>query len=293
MARPLKFFLGLMLCIVGVLVLALALGPKPAPLAPLPNPNGYDDLVKAGRFIPSDAPDWTTLRQDELQTLVATNLESLKLARTGLSRECRVPLDFDPTNTAMTQEMGLVKRLAQAFAAEGKLAELEHRPSDAAASYLDAVRLGHQGARGGLLIHSLVGIAAESIGLKHLEYLARTLDGKQCQDAVAVLEALESQRESYAVVLQHEHKWARRTGGLQGQLARLVMFRSMRQMEQRFEGKLQAQQVRTGRLILDLAARAYEQEKGERPKTLAQMVPAYLKAIPQDPLTGTNLLYRP
>jgi hypothetical protein len=34
-------------------------------------------------------------------------------------------------------------------------------------------------------------------------------------------------------------------------------------------------------------------EKGERPKSLAALVPAYLKSIPQDPLTGTNMAYHP
>jgi len=45
-------------------------------------------------------------------------------------------------------------------------------------------------------------------------------------------------------------------------------------------------------LLLQLAAHAYELEKGKRPKSLADLVPAYLKAISQDPLTGTNMAYR-
>jgi hypothetical protein len=34
-------------------------------------------------------------------------------------------------------------------------------------------------------------------------------------------------------------------------------------------------------------------EKGERPKRLADLVPVYLKTIPQDPGTGTNMAYYP
>jgi hypothetical protein len=44
-------------------------------------------------------------------------------------------------------------------------------------------------------------------------------------------------------------------------------------------------------LLIQLAARAYELEKGERPKRLTDLVPAYLNTIPQDPLTGTNVAY--
>ena len=71
------------------------------------------------------------------------------------------------------------------------------------------------------------------------------------------------------------------------------MFRTLRQVEQKCAGKVKGQQTRTRLLLLQLATRAYELEKGEHPKSLADLVPAYLKAIPQDPLTGTNLAYRP
>ncbi len=43
--------------------------------------------------------------------------------------------------------------------------------------------------------------------------------------------------------------------------------------------------------MIQLASRAYALEEGAPPKTLADLVPAYLKAIPQDPFTGTNMAY--
>jgi hypothetical protein len=46
-------------------------------------------------------------------------------------------------------------------------------------------------------------------------------------------------------------------------------------------------------MTVDLAARAYELERGTPPKSFADLVPAYLKAVPHDPLTGTNLAYSP
>ena len=49
----------------------------------------------------------------------------------------------------------------------------------------------------------------------------------------------------------------------------------------------------TSQLLIDLAARAYELEKGHRPASLADLVPDYLKAIPQDPVTGTNMVFPP
>jgi len=44
--------------------------------------------------------------------------------------------------------------------------------------------------------------------------------------------------------------------------------------------------------MLTLAARAYELEKGQPPKNLAALIPSYLKSLPLDPDTGTNLVYR-
>jgi hypothetical protein len=34
-------------------------------------------------------------------------------------------------------------------------------------------------------------------------------------------------------------------------------------------------------------------DKGHRPANLADLVPDYLKAVPQDPFTGTNMVYLP
>jgi hypothetical protein len=46
-------------------------------------------------------------------------------------------------------------------------------------------------------------------------------------------------------------------------------------------------------LTLDLAARAYELDKGHPPANLTDLVPDYLKAVPQDPFTGANMIYSP
>ncbi len=45
--------------------------------------------------------------------------------------------------------------------------------------------------------------------------------------------------------------------------------------------------------MIDIAARAYELEKKQPPASIADLVPDYLKAVPQDPLTGTNMVYSP
>ena len=46
-------------------------------------------------------------------------------------------------------------------------------------------------------------------------------------------------------------------------------------------------------LIAELAVRAYVQDKGRPPERLDQLVPEYLKGVPQDPFGSQSLVYRP
>jgi hypothetical protein len=121
--------------------------------------------------------------------------------------------------------------------------------------------------------------------------LARTLNAKQCRQAAEVLESCEAGREPTPTVLARERTWSRRAHGFKGQIARLFTFKSLRQTEQRVLAKVTTFQTRERVLLIQLASRAYELEKGEPPKGLADLVPAYLKTIPQDPLTRTNMAY--
>jgi hypothetical protein len=283
------FFVLAALLVVATLLLTRNQPPPAGP--PLPNPNGYDDLVRAARMVSDNTSDWSTMSQGDLQTLAMKNSEALKLVRTGLTNVCQVPLDFLAPNPTYFTNLAVLKRLAHAITAEGRLAELENRPGEAAEAYLNVIRLGYAISRGGLLIDSMVGIAVEAIGTVNLERLAPKLDAKQSREATTVLESCQGLREPTQSIVAREHAWGRRAYGLKGQLARLVNYRSMQQSEQKIVSKFAAQQTREQVLLIQLASSAYELEKGERPKILAQLVPAYLKAIPQNPTTGTNMAY--
>jgi hypothetical protein len=283
------FFIIAVLLVLAAIVFTFS---QPAPPPPhLPQPNGYDDFVRAGEMITDNAPGYSTMSQEELRAFVKKNAEALKQARKGLARECRVPLGYSATNTTHIRNLSIIKRLAFGLSAEGWLAEMENRPADAEEAYLTVIRLGCAMSQGGLIIDSLVSIAIEAIGTARMAKLAPTLDAKQCREAAAAIEACEAQREPTEAIWARERAWARRIWGFKGQIARLFQFRVLKQNEQKWLAKVTAQQTRTRLLLVQLAARAYELEKGERPKNLADLVPAYLKAIPQDPLTRTNMAY--
>jgi hypothetical protein len=271
---------------------ALTLGGRPPSAAPLPNPNGYDDLVKATALLVADSSDSGAKAETDLRALVATNAEGLKLARVGLGRESRVPLVFRPDLGGGIKDLGGMRQLALSFAAEGKLAELQDRPEDAAKSYLDAIHLGQQLTHGGLIIHGLVGIAMEAIGIVRLEKLLPALDARGCRATAQALEGLESERESPEAILAQERAWYQRAG-LRERIAHWVNFKAERAVERSFVQKAKGEASRVRQLMLRLAARSYELDHQIAPGGFTNLVPTYLKAIPLDPFTGSNMVYRP
>jgi len=286
LALPFVLFLGFLFF--------MELEPFP-PIASLPNPNGYDDLVKAGEMADDNTGNYYEMKLEELRRLVAKNSDALQAARTSLQEDCAVPIQFSESYMSRRiPELAGFKRLAQAFVAEGRLAEMENRPGDAAKSYLDTIRLGNKSDRGGILIDQLVSIAIEAMGVAHLQKLVDQLDAKSCREAAATLETLDAQGQSWQQAVQQERDWSRRAyPGVRYELVRLMSRNSFNKALQGGERKFNKQQMEMRQLTVALAARAYELDKGHRPVNIADLVPDYLKAIPQDPVTGSNLVYSP
>ncbi len=62
-----------------------------------------------------------------------------------------------------------------------------------------------------------------------------------------------------------------------------------RRAQKNFVQKCNQSELQLERLIIDLAVRAYELDHGQHPKSLNELVPDYLDAVPVDPATGTKL----
>lgn len=288
-----KFLVGFAMLAGALLALAviLTLSRPVPPTPPLPSPNGYDDFLKASSLI-ANPSDYAKLTIPELRPALANNEETLRLMKTGLSRECRVPLDYSATNfQAHISDLAGLKRLAQLLVAEGRLAEAENRPGEAAEYYLLTIRLGQASSRGGLMIHKLVGVAIEAIGLSPAEKLLPKLDAKQCREFASALETADLDEESLPAILDRDRAWGRRTYGWKFELTHLLSLNPSQRNIQAFTNRANTAQARVRQLMLSLAGRAYELEQGQPPKTPNDVVPAYLKAVPQNPLTGTNLKY--
>jgi hypothetical protein len=285
LAGPFVFFLSLLLF--------WDAEPLP-PVPPLPNPNGYEDLVRAGKMIKGEVWDYDKADLAKLREIVSTNATALALAQDGLSNPCAVtlPSSRDDMTNHLHDAISL-KDLAQALATEGKLAEKENRFSNATTFYLDLIHLGNESARGGVLMDQMLGTAMESIGVEHLQKLVGQLDAKACRETAATLETLDFQRQTWNEVMQQERDWSRRTfPGTHYELVRVMSRHSTQKTRQQAEQQFDKQVSKTRQLIVQFAARAYELDKGHPPANLADLVPDYLKAIPQGPSTGTNMIYQ-
>ena len=262
---------------------------------PLPNPNGYAGIVKAAQTIRDDPPDFSKPDEQQLQAFVRSNFAALQLIRSNLSKPVQVPVAYSPNyDSPHLAELAAVKRAALASAAEAHLAQLQHRPADAVKCDLDIIRLGVKCPHGGLLIDALVGDAMESIGTSELQKLTGTLDGNTSKKAAREIEDIESQKQTWKQVLQQEHYWsAKAFPGFPNFVGRLVSFNSIRKAEAKGERRYKITTKNTRTLMINLATRAYTLENGHPPAKISDLVPAYLKAVPLDAMTGASMTNLP
>lgn len=175
----------------------------------------------------------------------------------------------------------------------------EARTNDAVGIYLDSFRFSHEAFRGGLMIHKAVGLACEALAMRPWQQIIPSLSTQQCREAIQTLEAIEAKSETLDEVTNNEKSYFRRAEGfrhkLTSQISAMILTRSLQPFKagrQRLEQNYKKIQTQRRLLMVDLAVHAYKLEKGERPKSFADLVPAHLQSIPQDPGTGSNLFYR-
>ena len=285
------FWTVFLLILLGALAYQFIELNRKTPLPPLPNPNGNDDFVKAQKLVTGNPADFERGTLEELRKHVAENAEALKRVREGLAKQCRVPISFS-TNYLALRSLSDVKRVARLLEAEGRLAELDGCTNDAARIYLETIRYGRESCRGGVMMDRLVGIVCETIGVTSLHKLAGTLDAATCRALTKKLQAIERQKESLSDIIRHEAEWVRRTFPVWQRIPALIPLESLSMRAQKeFVRMCNQSELQLERLIIDLAVRGYELDRGNSPKNLNELVPDYFDAVPVDPATGRKLPY--
>jgi hypothetical protein len=291
--RRVLFVLGglVALLLVASLVI-LFLGRTASP--PLPNPNGYTDLLQAGQTVSGNLDNLADRDRDGLRALMATNAEALRLLRVGLSRECSVPTDAVIANLAgAVNDLPSLKSLARLLNAEGRLAEMENRPADAAQSYLDGIRLGSKMCHGGMMINRLVGIACEGFGSTSLAKLLPKLTCDQMRPLIEQLEQIDAQAVTWKEVLRNENRFARaQMRNFPNPIAFVSAWWLARDMRKACEQKHHLAAARIRLLTVELALRCSRCDEGNASADLQHLLPKYLHRMPTDPFTGRQLVYK-
>jgi len=292
--RTILLALAVVLVLAIITLMAFLYG-RPTPFPPLPSPNGYDDFVQAGALLSGRIGDYRNLGHEELKALVAMNTNVLALVRLGLKKQCALPMQNYLTNTAaMSTDLPPRKQSAQLLAAEGRLAELDERPEDAARSYLDAIRFGNEISRNGLVIDRLVGIACSAIGSVPLAKLAPQLGCEQLKPIIAELDKLDQTSVTWNEVRRAENIFMRHELRKQpNPFMTVPSWWQARKAIQKVETRHNQALSRVRLLETELALRCHQAERGAPPAQLTELVPQYLSRVPQDPFSKQPLNYRP
>lgn len=275
---------GVVLAIIAVnavLFLKTQQGPS-TPRTPTTT-NSYPALLQAADKL-QDAPALDGNEENSLELLsqfVEQNTPALLGARAALDAECWVPLG---TNVDRSGDFGRLKKLGRAMQSEARLAVLEGRMGDAADVGLQIVQLGHQSARGGALIDSLVGLALEQLGLTAIPPPAK-LDAKTAARVASELARMEERRPPAKQVWEQEAAWVRRVHGWKGQAARLLTQSSLEKSRKAWLSQYEKAQLQARMAAVEFAARAHELENGKPPASWGDLVPAYLPSVPLTPPT--------
>jgi len=289
--RKLRWFIILLVAANLFIVLLVVLGAfQPAPRPAPPNPNGYDDLVAAGRLV-VDPGDFSTLPPADLAVVVSSNTAALKRLRVGFTRQSLPPGDYSRDGVSrLFDTIGRALILESVLDAEGQIALFEQRTNDALESYLDCLRLGQQCGQGATIIVHDDSAYIESIGRKSIKAIESGLGASGCRRIASALESVDAAEPKWRELMDAQNRSDKFAYKPTQRFMNSFPASKYRTFEQSLESRYRENQQDRRRMAIHFAARAYELEKGKPPASAAELVPEYLKAVPKDPVTGARLV---
>jgi hypothetical protein len=265
----------------------------PVPKQRLPSPNGYDDLVAAGQAILSGSPMLNTAidpdSMEELAAEVRKFSQTFEQIRLGLSRPIEAPVwPIEENGLILNMNFSQIQPLRAAGRAlnrEAELAQQQVRFDDAAQISVDNIRLGQATARGGLIIHHLVGLAIEGIGQASLYPSIAHLDAEAFREILAALDDIDQRREPIENVFHRERIYSENAWGWFGHLVVLLHDMTGTYREAHWATTQATNRVTAVRQLLkaEIALRKYQLDTGEFPQRLNDLVPKFMSALPTDP----------
>jgi hypothetical protein len=265
---------------------------------PMPSPNGYDDLVAAGKLVSGEIArmnaDFSGVKTEQLQRVVAENAEALERARVGLARESRVRLPASVDHPDLVQNTSRLRILSRLLASEAVMHERAGDVPKAAAVNLEILKLAASAGTGGLMIDSLGSIGIEIQGLLGLSRVAPELSAEDARRLAAELMRIDRERESTAVVNARDLAYYVAKGPWQLRVMKTFTPGQIRKMRQPSEAGFETAEQRAHayrRLLavkLTLAVYRLDHPEAPVPLSLDALVPGELDAVPVDPYAKDN-----
>ena len=256
---------------------------------PLPNPNGYDDFVAAGKMVVGKPGEVATNGPAALAAFAAQNAGVGARVRAGFVCESRVPVKMNqgwlvrhrPDCQAVTDAGNTLGVIAHQLETEGRVA-------DSLAVHLDCVRLATESVRGGLAMDYLTGTSLELSAVLDLQQLTPKLNAALCRQTLKALQETDAAAEPLMALVERERQWRWWVSGWwrtsDGIKARIEELRFRPSWTSASVSSIAHEEhmvvLLRGRLSLALARRAFTLEQGRPPASDAELVPAYLPALP-------------
>ncbi|WP_406701032.1 hypothetical protein V5E97_19790 [Singulisphaera sp. Ch08] len=267
----------------------------------LPSPNGYDDLIAAGRLVTGDigkVADLDKANTNDLRALVEVNSDALARAQIGLGRKSAVPLAKSPSVEAHLEGFNTLRSLGRLLAAEAALREHEGRTADAAKLYFGVILYGRAMSTGGLIHERLAAGAIQYAGIRGLNRLAPTLSAEESRRLAREVERLDRAREPLDHVFNRDQEFHLARRGLSMQIGHAIYRKQMQAMlmptkaAAKQSDRLNQTELRL--LAATLALRAYRLDHPDEPvpPSLDALVPTYLEAIPFDPFSQGPMTFK-
>jgi hypothetical protein len=285
----------ILVCVVSLFPVAFfyrLLTPAPIPKVLLPVPNGFDDLVAAGRMIGAGAAAkllaWDKLTQRQLVMELEKNAEAFNRMRRGFQKASLHPYVFEPWRpedaVALMHLYGAL-RGRTAFARRSGNLDFE------LANNLDLLRLAHAEKRGIATRDNNGTIDAfEWDAHAGIWNLRNKLSAEQCKSLIAQLTELDRRREPWSVRVERQRIIEQNKSWQDHAALILEDWSGKEHNPSRIEHFRRVTELRI--VTIELSLRAFQLDHGRWPARLSELVPDYLPGVPQDPFSNSEIKYR-
>ena len=274
------------------------LTPTPTPDLAAPRPSAYDDLLAAGRLarnfdlfpVAATGP----LMESQYRLAISENADAISMAQAAIANNCRLPLmDLTTQHFIPKEENQALAKVIQLFVHRWTLASRLGATDECIAASVDVLKLSFCGARSGGTdeFSALMGDFDYEV-LDMLWQLRSKFSAAQCVALVNELLRFDSERPGWEERAERQRIIDENAGWYRHLRSMLEDWSPAPTTSQRLN-LFRARQLQMRMLTTDLAIRVFLASYGHLPKTLAELVPEFLPAVPQDPFAnGLPIRYR-